>query len=340
MRLTMIDFRSDTVTKPSNAMLQAMMNAEVGDDVYGDDPSVNAFEQRMATLTGFEAAMIVNSGTQSNLCALLAHCERGEEYIVGQGYHTYLYEAGGAAVLGSVVPQPIPVQPSGELAFKDIMNVIKEDDQHFAKSKLLSLENTHCGKVIAIEYFEAAREFANQHKLDIHLDGARIYNALTALNRDLIDICQYVDSISICFSKGLGTPMGSVLCGSNEIIGKARRIRKMVGGATRQAGIIAKAMDYALDNNIERLQLDHGNAVLLADLLKENNKLSVTTPQTNMVYIDLDDSVDGDLLAKLLMAEGIQISAGQSLRFVTHLNISTADVIYTADTIKECLTLM
>ena len=336
----MIDYRSDTVTKPTPEMLQVMISAELGDDVYGDDPTVNALEARMAELSGFEAAMMVNSGTQSNLCALLAHCERGEEYIVGQGYHTYLYEAGGAAVLGSVVPQPIKVSDNGALDFADIAAVIKEDDSHFAKSKLLSLENTHCGKVIPLEYFKQAREFTNQHGLDIHLDGARIYNALTAINIELKDICQYVDSISICFSKGLGTPMGSILGGSNEFISKARRIRKMVGGGTRQAGIIAKAMDYALDHNIERLQIDHGNAVLLADLLKESNKLKVTTPQTNMVYIDLDDSIDGVLLAKLLLAEGIQISAGQTLRLVTHLNISTADVIHTADTIKDAISLM
>ncbi len=335
----MIDFRSDTVTKPSAEMLQAMIHAELGDDVYGDDPSVNALEARMAKMSGFAAAMIVNSGTQSNLCALLAHCQRGEEYIVGQGYHTYLYEAGGAAVLGSVVPQPIAVQTSGELAFADIAAVIKEDDSHFAKSTLLSLENSHCGKVIPLDYFAKARNFAIQHKLKIHLDGARIFNALTAINLQLKDICQYVDSISICFSKGLGTPMGSVLCGSQEFINRARRIRKMVGGGTRQAGIIAKAMDYALDHNIDRLQIDHANAVLLADLLKENNKLTITTPQTNMVYIDLDASIDGTLLAKLLLAQGIQISAGQNLRLVTHLNISTADIIYTADTIKDCLQL-
>ncbi|WNC70757.1 low-specificity L-threonine aldolase [Thalassotalea psychrophila] len=336
----MIDYRSDTVTRPSADMLQAMIHAELGDDVYGDDPTVNALEARMAKLSGFDAAMIVNSGTQSNLCALLAHCERGEEYIVGQGYHAYLYEAGGAAVLGSVVPQPIKVSDTGELNFADIKAVLKEDDSHFAKSKLLSLENTHCGKVIPLEYFARAREFANEHGLDIHLDGARIFNALTAINIELKDICKYVDSISICFSKGLGTPMGSVLCGSNEFISKARRIRKMVGGGTRQAGIIAKAMDYALDHNIERLQIDHANAVLLADLLKECHNLSVTTPQTNMVYIDVDESVDGELLSKLLLAEGILISAGQNLRLVTHLNISTADIIYTADTIKDCLSLM
>lgn len=316
-------------------MLEAMIKADLGDDVYGDDPSVNALEQRLAKLTGFEAAMIVNSGTQSNLCALLAHCQRGEEYIVGQGYHTYLYEAGGAAVLGSVVPQPIRVQPGGELAFADIVEVVKEDDVHFAKSKLLSLENTHCGKVIELDYFKQAQQFAKQHGLLVHLDGARIFNALEALNIELSDICQYVDSISICFSKGLGTPMGSVLCGNKAFIARARRIRKMVGGGTRQAGLIAKAMDYALDHNVERLKDDHNNAKLLASLLAEQSGLTVTEPQTNMLYIDLSDNIDGQQLATQLLKKGIKISAGQTLRLVTHIDVTQADIEYTASTIKS-----
>jgi threonine aldolase len=336
----MIDYRSDTVTKPSIEMLQAMTNAELGDDVYGDDPTVNAFEERVAKLSGFEAAMIVVSGTQANLCGLLAHCQRGDEYIVGQGYHAYLYEAGGAAVLGSLVPQPINVQQGGELSFDDILAVIKEDDQHFAKSTLLSLENTHCGKVIPLAFFKQAKEFAKNHGLKIHLDGARIFNALTELNITLAEMCQYVDSISICFSKGLGTPMGSVLCGTKAFINKARRIRKMVGGGTRQAGIIAKAMDFALDNNVERLKEDHSNAKLLAELLQEVALISITTPQTNMVYIELDSSLDGNAVAKLLKTKGVLISAGQTLRLVTHLNINKANIIFTADTIKEVILML
>ncbi len=333
----MIDFRSDTVTKPSKEMLDAMLNAELGDDVYGDDPTVNALENRLAVLTGFEAAMIVNSGTQSNLCALLAHCERGDEYIVGQGYHTYLYEAGGAAVLGSIVPQPIQVQAGGELAFEDIEAVIKEDDAHFAKSKLLSLENTHCGKVIPLEYFKQAREFSNKHNLLVHLDGARIFNALTELEIPLDAICQYVDSISICFSKGLGTPMGSVLCGSKAFIAKARRVRKMVGGGTRQAGLIAKAMDFALDNHISRLKDDHSNARLLASLLKSHPELTVTEPESNMVYVALSDNIDGQKLAKDLYQQSIKVSAGQSLRLVTHINVSKDDIEYTAKTLLSLI---
>lgn len=335
----MIDFRSDTVTKPCADMSQAMITAELGDDVYGDDPTVNALEERLAQMSGFEASMIVNSGTQSNLCALLAHCERGQEYIVGQGYHTYLYEAGGAAVLGSIVPQPITVQDSGELDLEDIKAVIKENDQHFAQSTLLSLENTHCGKVIPLDYFQQARELADQHQLKIHLDGARIFNALTKLNIELAEICKLVDSISICFSKGLGTPMGSVLCGSKAFIDKARRIRKMVGGGTRQAGMIANAMNYALDNNVSRLKDDHENAKLLASLLSEHDKLTVIEPQTNMVYVTLDDSINGTVLTHLLKAEGILLSAGQTLRLVTHLNISKADIIHTVQAIKDAIDL-
>ncbi|WP_211183548.1 low-specificity L-threonine aldolase [Thalassotalea sp. Y01] len=336
----MIDFRSDTVTRPTDAMKQAMTSAELGDDVYSDDPTVNAFEQRIAKMAGFEAAMIVNSGTQSNLCALLAHCARGEEYITGQGYHTYLYEAGGAAVLGSVVPQTVVEQPSGELAFDDIKAVLKDDDQHFAMSKLLSLENTHCGKIIPVSYFQQAREFANDHGLSIHLDGARIFNALTELNIELSDICQYVDSISICFSKGLGTPMGSVLCGSKELIARARRIRKMVGGGTRQAGMIAAAMDYALDNHVTRLKDDHNNAKKLASLLAQVDGLSPRPLQTNMLYVDVDPAINDELLCQLLKAEGILISPRSPLRIVTHLDISEADIVYTADAIKDCLALM
>ncbi|WP_371373263.1 low-specificity L-threonine aldolase [Thalassotalea aquiviva] len=331
----MIDFRSDTVTKPSQAMLDAMISADVGDDVYGDDPTVNALQQRLAKMTGFEAALMVNSGTQSNLCGLLAHCDRGDEYIVGQGYHTYLYEAGGAAVLGSVVPQPIAVEDSGELCFDKIKAVIKEDDAHFAKTRLLSLENTHCGKVISLDYFKQARVFADKHNLKIHLDGARIFNALTELNIDLATICQYVDSISICFSKGLGTPMGSVLCGSEGFIKRAHRIRKMVGGGTRQAGLIAKAMDYALDHNIERIKDDHSNAKLLAALLSDNAKLNVTKPQTNMVYAKVDDSIEPNWLKQELAKQGILISAGQTLRLVTHLDISEEDIRFIAKVLNQ-----
>ncbi|WP_068546573.1 low-specificity L-threonine aldolase [Thalassotalea crassostreae] len=335
----MIDFRSDTVTKPSSEMLDAMLATPLGDDVYKDDPSVNAFEQKMATLSGFEAALIMPSGTQSNLCALLAHCGRGEEYIVGQDYHTYIYEAGGAAVLGSVVPQPIRVKKNGELSIDDIRSVIKPYDQHFAKSKLISLENTHNGKAIELDYFKRVRSLANENGLIVHLDGARIFNAITELNIELKQICQYVDSISICFSKGLGAPIGSVLCGDREFIERAKQIRKMAGGGMRQAGLLAGAMDYALEHNVKRLQNDHDNALLLATKLSNIEQFTVEH-QTNMVHIDVDSSINQELLAKLLAAEGIKVSPGGRLRLVTHLDIAKADVIYASETIKDIIEMM
>ncbi|QDP00903.1 low-specificity L-threonine aldolase [Thalassotalea sp. PS06] len=337
---TYIDFRSDTVTRPTPEMLNAMTAAQLGDDVYGDDPTVNAFEQKMAELSGFEAAMIVSSGTQSNLCALLSHCQRGEEYIVGQHYHTYLYEAGGAAALGGIVPQPIPVSADGSLAADAIKAVIKPNDQHFAMSKLISLENTHHGKVIPVEYFKAIRDLANEHQLSVHLDGARVFNALTELNIDLKQLCHYVDSISVCFSKGLGTPMGSVLCGSEAFISKARRWRKMLGGGMRQAGIIAAAMDYALDNHVAQLKNDHKRCQELSSKLQGINGVTVTACDTNMLYFKLADSFNPALVAQLLKAEGILISAGDEIRLVCHRDISDADVVYFAQSLEDILTIM
>ncbi|TKB45127.1 low-specificity L-threonine aldolase [Thalassotalea mangrovi] len=335
-----IDFRSDTVTRPSSQMLNAMTSAELGDDVYGDDSTVNSLEQRMAELTGFEAAMIVSSGTQSNLCALLSHCQRGEEYIVGQHYHTYLYEAGGAAALGGIVPQPIAVADNGSLDPDTIKAVIKPDDQHFAMTKLISLENTHHGKVIPLEYFKSIRELANDNQLSIHLDGARVFNALTELNIDLKQLCQYVDSVSICFSKGLGTPMGSVLCGNQAFIHAARRWRKMLGGGMRQAGLIAAAMNYALDHHVSDLATDHQRCQDLKSRLQDINGITITACDTNMLYFKFSDNINPALIAQLLKAEGILISAGKEIRLVCHRDISDADVIYFTQTLEDVLTMI
>ncbi len=255
-----MDFRSDTVTKPSQAMRDAMANAEVGDDVYGDDPTVNELEQWAANETGFEAAMFTSSGTQANLLGLMAHCERGDEYLCGQQAHNYKYEAGGAAVLGSIQPQPIENNPDGTLDFKKLAAAIKPDDSHFARTKLLSLENTINGKVLPMSYLAEAREFVNQHGLQMHLDGARVYNAAVALDVHIKEIAQYFDSMTICLSKGLGAPIGSLLLGSKEYIAKARRLRKMVGGGMRQAGILAAAGKMALTENVAQLKADHDNA--------------------------------------------------------------------------------
>ncbi|MCW8877524.1 MAG: low-specificity L-threonine aldolase [Kangiellaceae bacterium] len=322
----MIDFRSDTVTRPCHAMRKAMANAEVGDDVYGDDPTVNGVQQKVADMFGTEAALLVPSGTQSNLIALLSHCQRGDEYIVGQEYHTYLYEAGGAATLGGIVPQPLPVEADGSLFLDKIQSSIKPDDVHFAKTRLLSLENTHNGKVVPPEYINSAIQLARDNQLLCHLDGARLFNAAIASGRSVPSLVKGFDSVSVCFSKGLGAPVGSMLCGNYNLIEQAKRWRKMLGGGMRQAGIVAAAIDFALENNIHRLKEDHENALLLAELLSEIGNIRVNPPQTNMVYIEFDSEVDTQKIARKLRQKNILISASRRTRLVTHLNISEQDI--------------
>lgn len=315
----MIDLRSDTVTRPSQAMLSAMMAAETGDDVYGDDPTVNALEVRAAQLTGKEAALFLPTGTQANLIALLCHCQRGEEYIVGQLAHNYKYEAGGAAVLGSIQPQPILAAADGTLPLDVVAQFIKPDDFHFAMTKLLSLENTHNGKVLPIAYLKDAWEFTRQHKLALHVDGARIFNASVALGVELEALTRYCDTLTICLSKGLGTPVGSLLCGSTEYIQRARRWRKMTGGAMRQSGILAAAGLYALEHNVARLQDDHDNAAWLAEQLKAIG-VDVSRQDTNMVFVRLPDAQIEPLKA-WMKQQNILISTGAVTRLVTHLDI-------------------
>ncbi|AZZ95830.1 low-specificity L-threonine aldolase [Pseudoalteromonas sp. R3] len=332
----MIDFRSDTVTKPCTNMLQTMLEAEVGDDVYGDDPTVNQLEQFAAQRHGFEAAVFVSSGTQANLLAILAHCERGDEYLCGQSAHNYRYEAGGAAVLGSVQPQPVENETDGSLDLKKLATYIKPDDFHFARTKLLSLENTIGGKVLSLDYLAQARAFCDLHKLQLHLDGARVYNAAVALEVDIRAIAQHFDSMTICLSKGLGAPIGSLLLGSSELIYKARRLRKMLGGGMRQAGILAAAGMYALENNVERLREDHDNARYLAERLNEVDGFNTSAypVQTNLVYVDVANQIDIHKVAKDLVELGIQITPGyQGMRLVTHLGVSRADI----DTLIEAL---
>lgn len=315
----MIDLRSDTVTRPSQAMLTAMMSAETGDDVYGDDPTVNLLESEAAAMSGKEAALFLPTGTQANLVALLCHCQRGEEYIVGQLAHNYKYEAGGAAVLGSIQPQPILAATDGTLPLDTVAQYIKPDDQHFAITRLLSLENTHNGKVLPLSYLQQAWEFTRQRGLALHIDGARIFNAAVALNIPLEQIARYCDTLTICLSKGLGAPVGSLLCGSAEYIRRARRWRKMTGGAMRQAGILAAAGRYALQHNVARLQDDHDNASWLAGALREIG-VDVTRHDTNMVFLRLPD----DQLATLgpwMHEHGILLSAGPVTRLVTHLDV-------------------
>ncbi|HAS8345255.1 TPA: low-specificity L-threonine aldolase [Vibrio vulnificus] len=323
-----MDFRSDTVTRPTPAMREAMANAIVGDDVYGDDPTVNELEAFAAKEAGFEAALFTTSGTQANLLGLMAHCERGDEYLCGQQAHNYRYEAGGAAVLGSIQPQPIENNPDGTLPFDKLTAAIKPDDSHFARTKLLSLENTINGKVLPLSYLQEARAFVDKHNLKLHLDGARVYNAATALDVPVRDIAQYFDSMTICLSKGLGAPVGSLLLGSKEYIAKARRLRKMVGGGMRQAGILAAAGKLALTEQVAQLKVDHANAKALAQGLSELPGVQVNPDfvQTNIVFAKLDDGIDIDAIAQKLAEESIIITPGNPIRFVTHKDISRQDI--------------
>lgn len=307
-------------------MRQAMAHAEVGDDVYGDDPTVNALQELAARLSGKEAALFMPTGTQANLVALLTHCQRGDEYIVGQKAHNYMYEAGGAAVLGSIQPQPLEMDADGSIPLDKVAAAIKPDDIHFARTRLLSLENTHSGKVLPLDYLQKAFEFTREKGLALHIDGARIMNASVALNVPLIEITQYCDTLTICLSKGLGTPVGSVLCGSREYITRANRWRKMTGGGWRQAGILAAAGIYALENNVERLKDDHDNAVWLEQQLRAIGvEIAAPGAQTNILYI----KQSAELAAKLgpwMRERGVILSAGPLTRLITHIDISRADL--------------
>lgn len=323
----MIDFRSDTVTQPSKAMRDVMHSAAVGDDVYGDDPSVNQLESYACKRFKFEAALYCSSGTQANLLALMAHCERGDEYICGQNAHNYKFEGGGAAVLGSIQPQPIENKKDGSLCLNKVAAAIKPDDSHFANTRLLSLENTIGGKVLPLEYLAQARDFVNTHNLALHLDGARAFNAAVELNVDITAITKHFDSVSICLSKGLGAPIGSLLLGSQELINKARRWRKVLGGGMRQVGMLAAAGQYALENNVTRLSDDHANARYLATKLNELNGFSVDMSNTtNMVYASYSGSTHISKIANELAQQGILISPSKQLRLVTHLDITREDI--------------
>jgi threonine aldolase len=331
-----IDLRSDTVTKPTPAMWEAMRAAPLGDDVFGDDPTVNALQERIAAELGFEAALFMPTGTQSNLCGLMSHCERGDEYIVGQMAHTYRWEGGGAAVLGSIQPQPIPNQADGTLSLAEIEAAIKPDDPHFAKTRLLALENTWGGMVLPLPYIEAATALAQRRGLATHLDGARLYNAAVALGVPAREIARHFDSVSVCFSKGLGTPAGSALCGSKGLIARARRWRKMAGGAMRQSGVLAAAALHALDHHVARLADDHANARRLADGLQGLRGVSVTAPQTNIVFVDLAADKPADIVARLA-ARGVLATGLYRLRLVTHLDVSREDIERALPVLRETL---
>jgi threonine aldolase len=340
--MQIIDLRSDTVTQPTPAMRAAMMTAPLGDDVFGDDPTVNALQDKIAAMLGFEAALFVPTGTQSNLCGILAHCQRGDEYIVGQMAHTYRWEGGGAAVLGSVQPQPLAHAADGSLPLADIEAAIKPDDAHFAKSRLLALENTIGGKPFS--YVQAATQLAKSKGLATHLDGARLFNAAVAqaaqnksdARAEAKVIAQCFDSVSVCFSKGLGAPVGSALCGSKVFIAKAHRIRKMTGGGMRQAGFLAAAATYALEHNIERLAQDHALAKRLAAAFEKIDGATVDPVHSNIVFVDLNGPAKAKAAGLLehLKQHGILATGLYRLRFVTHLDVDAAAVERAAQVIE------
>jgi threonine aldolase len=354
-----IDLRSDTVTRPTAAMRAAMLAAPVGDDVFGDDPTVNALQNKIAAILGFEAALFTPTGTQSNLCGILAHCQRGDEYIVGQMAHTYRWEGGGAAVLGSVQPQPLAHAANGTLPLDEIAAAIKPDDAHFAKSRLLCLENTIGGKLLPFEYVQAATQLAKSKGLMTHLDGARLFNAAVAQaaqtslaanaagtvshqdprtgassgahadpRAEARRIAQCFDSASVCFSKGLGAPVGSALCGSKDFIARAHRIRKMTGGGMRQAGILAAAALHALDHHIDRLADDHALAARLGTALARIPGAVVDPVHSNIVFVDFQGPAKAKAAGLLdhLQQHGILATGIYRMRFVTHLDVDAAGV--------------
>jgi threonine aldolase len=319
----LVDLRSDTVTRPSAGMRRAMMEAELGDDVFGDDPTVNRLQERAAEIFGFEAALLFPSGTQSNLAALMSHCQRGEEVILGTEAHSYRYEAGGLSVLGSIHPQAITNRPDGTLDLGEVEAAIKPDDPHFPKTRLLALENTITGRVLSREYLARAVDLAKRKNLAIHLDGARVFNAATHLGMKVKDLCAGYDSVSSCLSKGLGTPAGTVLLGSKEFVQKAKRARKILGGAMRQAGVIAAAGLYALENNVERLKTDHENAERLARGLRELG-LEVQH-NTNMVLVKIPAERAAAVEAHM-RKNNVLVLPRAPMRLVTHLDVDAAGI--------------
>lgn len=317
-----IDFRSDTVTKPTPEMLDAMSRARVGDDVLGDDPTVRELELKVANFTGKSAAAFFPSGTQSNLAGIMAHCERGDEYIVGQDAHTYRFEGGGAAVLGSIQPQPIENEQDGTLPLRKIAAAIKPGDSHYARSRLIALENTISGKVLPEAYVNDVAALAREKGLSLHLDGARAWHVMVAQQRSMASVCAPFGTVSLCFSKGLGAPVGSVLVGDGELVTKARRWRKVLGGGLRQSGYLAAACIYALENNVERLADDHANAARLAEGLSAVLPGQVRYTGTNMVFVSATEELNTHALAEHLRRDGIGVTPGQTLRLVCHLGVT------------------
>jgi len=331
----MIDLRSDTVTRPTPAMREAMANAEVGDDVFQDDPGVQKLEAMGADMLGKEAALFAPSGTQTNLIALLTHCGRGDEYLVGQEAHTYLYEGGGGAVLGSIQPQPLLQEPDGTLDLEKLRRLIKPNDYHFARTRLLALENTTNGKVLPVSYLAQSRAFADEHGLALHLDGARLCNAAIASGTSAAELAAPFDSISLCLSKGLGAPVGSLLAGSRDFVREGKRWRKMLGGGMRQSGILAAAGIHALEHHVDRLTEDHDKAKLLANGLAPFAQ--VEPVQTNMVFATFPEERVEELVSGLSLRGILVLGGSPSMRLVTHLDVSKDDIRTVISAVGEIL---
>ncbi len=324
----LIDLRSDTVTLPSAAMMEAVASAELGDDVYGGDPTVRRLEEAMAERLGKEAGLFVTSGTQSNLTALMSHLGRGEEFICADQFHVFKYEACGSAVLGGLAPHPLPTPEDGRLDPHAVAAAIRPDDPHHPVTRLLCLENAFNGIPVAVDHQDALADLAHEHGLEVHLDGARLFNACTALDVSPTRLCEKIDSVSVCLSKGLGAPVGSVLCGTSAFIGRGRRIRKMLGGGLRQAGILAACGLVALEQEVPRLAEDHDNARRLAEGLRDIDGLLVSRHSglTNMVFVTVGES-DHAELRRHLRSQGIVTGSQKpTMRLVTHRDVSAADI--------------
>ncbi len=343
--MRLVDLRSDTITKPTPAMRRAMAEAEVGDDVFGEDPTINRLEEMAAEKLGKEAAMFVASGTMGNLVSLLAQCNRGDEIILGDQAHTFLYEQGGAAALGGIHPRPLPNQPDGTLDLRQVEAAIRSDNVHFPRTRLIALENTHnrCyGNPLTVEYMNAVGSLARRHGLKLHVDGARIFNAAIALGVDVQDLVADADSVTFCLSKGLAAPVGSIVCGTHEFIAEARRARKVVGGGMRQAGVLAAAGIVALTEMVDRLAEDHANARRLAEGLAEMDGISIDPERvkTNIVYFDVtSETITTQELVDQLGAEGVRVLAlgPRQVRAVTNYHVSAEDIEYALGVFQRVL---
>jgi len=343
--MRVVDLRSDTLTRPTPAMSRAMAEADVGDDVFGEDPTVNKLEELAAERMGKEAALFVASGTMGNLVSLLTHCARGEEIILGSFAHTFYFEQGGSAAVGGIHPRTLPNQPDGTLIISDIEGAIRPDNVHFPRTRLIVLENTHnlCGgHPLDVDYMKAVGDLARRHGIKIHVDGARFFNAAVALDVPAAKLAAEADSVSFCLSKGLGAPVGSVVCGSHDFISEARRARKVLGGGMRQAGVLAAAGIFALNEMVERLADDHANARKLAEGLAQMPGISIDPNQihTNIVYFEFDrKDITVEELVKRLGDNGarmLPVGPGR-IRAVTHYHISSEDIDYVLEVFAKVL---